>query len=131
MLGDYAWFSNNSGKETHPVGEKKPNAFGLFDMHGNVWQWTEDCWNESYENAPGDGLTNAAGNCEERVLRGGSWGNDPQLLRAARRIWGLAEYRYDFVGFRVARTTTISVSVSAARIFSPEPARPRFRRART
>ncbi len=87
-LGDYAWFNRNAGGKTHPVGEKKPNPFGHYDMHGNVWQWTQDCWHDSYKGSPpGDGTawTTSCSDSNRRVLRGGSWVNDPQLLRSADR----------------------------------------------
>jgi formylglycine-generating enzyme required for sulfatase activity len=73
MLGDYAWFLDNSGHRAHPVGEKKPNAFGLYDMHGNVEQWVEDCWHESYYGAPREGSAWTSGDCTVRVVRGGTW----------------------------------------------------------
>jgi len=85
-----------------------PNAFGLFDMLGNVWQWTADCWNESYSGAPGDGGAWLAGDCTRRVLRGGSWSNLPKFVRAAAR--NKADARgadFDFssyAGFRIARS---------------------------
>ncbi len=103
-LGRYAWFNANSGSTTHPVGEKLPNAFGLHDMHGNVWEWTEDCWNENYNGAPSDGSVWSAGDCSRRVLRGGSWNFDPQVLRSAIRSGGPASDRGDGIGFRVSRT---------------------------
>ena len=103
-LGRYGWFNNNSNNTTHPVGEKLPNAFGLHDMHGNVWEWTEDCWNENYSNAPTDGSAWTAGNCSLRVVRGGSWYIDPQYLRSAGRDRFTTASRFSSVGFRVART---------------------------
>ena len=103
-LGRYAWFNANSGSTTHPVGEKLPNAFGLHDMHGNVWEWTEDCWNENYNGAPSDGSVWSAGDCSRRVLRGGSWLLDPQFLRSAFRNWSSASSRLYLLGFRVSRT---------------------------
>ena len=100
-LGRYAWFNANSGSTTHPVGEKLPNAFGLHDMHGNVWEWTEDCWNENYNGAPSDGSVWSAGNCSRRVLRGGSWNFNPRYLRSAFRLgYPASDRNYNF-GFRV------------------------------
>ena len=88
-LGDYAWFHGNSGGRTHPVGEKKPNGFGLYDMHGNVSEWCEDVWNDIYEDKPDElkatGGAWTTGDSKMRVLCGGSWYVDPQDLRAAYR----------------------------------------------
>ena len=90
---------------TAPVGSYRPNGFGLHDMLGNVWEWVEDCWHGSYAGAPTDGQAWTSGNhCDRRVLRGGSRGNDPGLLRAAYRSWYVVVYRLDLNGFRVART---------------------------
>ena len=103
-LGRYAWFEENSGGKTHPVGEKLPNAFGLHDMHGNVWEWTQDCWNMNYNGAPTDGSAWTRGDCSLRVVRGGSWDGFPRFLRAALRFGGAAAIRSGGSGFRVART---------------------------
>jgi len=104
MLDQYAWYSWNSGGRPHPVGERKPNAFGLYDMHGNVFQWVEDCYHDSYKGAPKDGSAwIAEGRCHRRVVRGGSWGLDPELLRSARRDGNYPGYRNNVLGFRVAR----------------------------
>ena len=89
---------------TAPVGSYRANAFGLYDMLGNVWEWTEDCWNENYNNAPTDGSVWTSGNCSLRVARGGSWGGSPQNLRSALRSGDTTAYRSSGVGFRVART---------------------------
>ena len=91
---------------TVPVGSFPANAFGLYDVHGNVWEWVEDCWNGSYAGAPTDGSAWTSGNCDRRVLRGGSWYDDPRNLRAALRDWYGTVNRYDYLGFRVARTLT-------------------------
>ncbi|MEM6625117.1 MAG: SUMF1/EgtB/PvdO family nonheme iron enzyme [Pseudomonadota bacterium] len=99
-----AVFSRCEGGGTRPVGFSAPNAFGLYDMHGNVWEWVEDCWNDSYSGAPSNGSAWTRGGCSRRVLRGGSWGNDPQLLRSADRLRSTTANRLDYVGFRVART---------------------------
>ncbi len=89
---------------TAPVGSYRANAFGLHDMLGNVWEWTQDCWNENYHGAPTDGSAWMTGNCSMRVVRGGSWNYDPRVLRAAYRGRGTTAIRDGSNGFRVART---------------------------
>ena len=89
---------------TAPVGSFGANAWGLHDMHGNVFEWVEDCWNDSYAGAPADGSAWLTGDCSDRVLRGGSWYVMPSWLRAANRARGTTDVRSSFVGFRVART---------------------------
>jgi|HubBroStandDraft_1064217.scaffolds.fasta_scaffold00213_28 sulfatase modifying factor 1 len=89
---------------TAPVGSFRANAWGLYDMLGNVWQWTSDCWNESYTGAPLDGSAWTTGNCGWRVVRGGSWRDYPRNLRSAVRNWSDAGLRNYIAGFRLART---------------------------
>ena len=92
-------------KQTAPVGSFKPNAFGLYDMHGNVWEWVEDSWHETYDGAPTDGSASLRdGDASFRVVRGGSWRNDGELVRAAVRVRRHINVRFDTLGFRVART---------------------------
>jgi formylglycine-generating enzyme required for sulfatase activity/energy-coupling factor transporter ATP-binding protein EcfA2 len=92
-------------KETAPVGSFAANAFGLNDMLGNVWEWVEDCYHESYDAAPKDGSAWTDADCKERVSRGGSWGDLPQiLLRTAFRLRTPPVNRYEGLGFRVGRT---------------------------
>ena len=91
---------------TLPVGSFAPNAFGLYDAHGNVWEWVEDCWNESYEGAPSDGSAWTSGPCSDRVRRGGSWYDSPRNIRSATRFKDTAGKRDEHIGFRVARTLT-------------------------
>jgi len=104
-IGDYAWYANNSALKTHPVGEKKPNGFGLYDMHGNVWEWVQDCDHGSYAGAPIDGSAWITEACEARVLRGGSWLSLADELDSAHRYGEATEYRVQgyVLGFRVAR----------------------------
>ncbi|MBI1264225.1 MAG: SUMF1/EgtB/PvdO family nonheme iron enzyme [Alphaproteobacteria bacterium] len=104
QLGAHAWFEDNSNFSTQPVGGRRPNAFGLYDMHGNVQEWVEDCANESHAGAPTDGSARTTGNCSSRVYRGGSWILDPQFLRSAFRLWFTPGNRDNFLGFRLART---------------------------
>ena len=92
--------------QTVPVGSFGANAFGLHDVHGNVREWVQDCWNDNYEGAPADGSAWLSGRCDRRVLRGGSWRVRPSVLRAAYRYWDSTGYPSSNVGFRVARTLT-------------------------
>jgi len=92
------------GRQTAPVGSFAPNPFGLYDMHGNVWEWVEDCLHADYEGAPTDGSPWAEGNCNERVIRGGSWIGYPVGLRSALRFWYSSDDHGADLGLRVART---------------------------
>ena len=96
-----------SAGNTLKVGSFQPNAFGLYDMHGNAWEWVTDCWNKSYSGAPTDGAAWTKGNCSLRVLRGGAWSIDARSLRSADRdkSW-MADSRGRDIGFRIARTLT-------------------------
>jgi formylglycine-generating enzyme required for sulfatase activity len=91
-------------RQTSPVGSFKPNAFGLYDMAGNMWQWAQDCYHGDYKEAPTDGSAWTSGDCSNRVVRGGSWSSDPQVLRTANRRGAAAGGRDDDLGFRVGRT---------------------------
>ena len=92
------------GKQTASVGSFPANAFGFYDMVGNISEWTLDCWNRNYAGAPADGWLWPTGFCSQRVARGGSWLNNPVLLRSANRDTYRTDYRYLTLGFRVART---------------------------
>ena len=92
-------------RQTAPMGSFSPNAFGLYDVHGNVWEWVEDCWHDDYDRAPTDGTARTrSGDCGSRLLRGGSWNNDPRHLRCAVRDRKTRGLRTELIGFRVART---------------------------
>ena len=98
--------SRRDDDRTTPVGSFAANRFGLFDVHGNVWEWVQDCWNDSYAGAPGDERAWERGKCSRRVLRGGSWFDPPWYLRSAYRLRVDPGVRYGSAGFRVARTLT-------------------------
>ncbi|NIQ00427.1 MAG: SUMF1/EgtB/PvdO family nonheme iron enzyme [Nitrospinaceae bacterium] len=104
MKDDYAWYSKNSAKKTHPVGQKKPNAYGLYDMAGNAWEWVSDWYVANYyRNAP---RVNPQGPNygDLKVLRGGSWTSDPTDTRAAARDRKNPIKRYNGIGFRCAKS---------------------------
>jgi formylglycine-generating enzyme required for sulfatase activity len=94
----------DSYKNTAPVGSFKPNALGLYDMHGNVWEWTQDCWNDSYKSAGSNDSPRLTGKCSRRVVRGGSWAGYSGALRAAYRNCFSRDNRYYSVGFRLSRS---------------------------
>jgi len=94
-LKEYAWYWDNSGRTTHPVAKKKPNKFGLYDMYGNVWEWTSNCYTETYDSS-------CYGNY--KVLRGGSWNMNARNTRSASRNDNSPDDRINNIGFRLART---------------------------
>jgi len=98
-LDSYGWYEANSGGETHPVGQKRPNAWGLYDMHGNVWEWCEDHWHDNYDNAPEEDVP-WDGPDEARVFRGGCCFFDGWNVRSSRRDGSPPTYRR-CCGFRV------------------------------
>jgi formylglycine-generating enzyme required for sulfatase activity len=100
LLGDFAWFTGNAGNQTHAVGQKRPNAWGLYDMHGNVWEWCSDWYGDHSGNAVSDPQGVASGSI--RVLRGGGWGHSARGCRSAFRHAGSPSYRSGNLGFRLA-----------------------------
>jgi serine/threonine protein kinase/formylglycine-generating enzyme required for sulfatase activity len=101
MLGHYAWFALNANSTMHPVGTLKPNGLGLFDVHGNAWQWCHDTYDQDNKDNKGNLEIN---NKQIRVLRGGSFNVGAGFTRSASRTWVVPAYRHPLVGFRVART---------------------------
>lgn len=103
LLADYAWFADNANKRSHPIGQKVPNPWGLYEMHGGVWEWCEDVWHDNFNGAPADGSAWVSdGYTSRRVRKGGSWSNEARLCRAASREWHWQSDRYNDIGFRVA-----------------------------
>ena len=103
MLGEYAWYADNSGGKTHPVGQKKPNPWGLHDMHGNVWEWVQDKWHDNYDGAPSDGSVWESEGGFRRGGRGGSWSRNARRCRSAGRSYGDPGSRDEGLGFRLLR----------------------------
>ncbi len=103
-LDGIAWFYLNSDGKSHAVKTKIPNAFGLFDMSGNVWEWVEDCWHDDYTGAPTDGSVWQGGDCNKRILRGGSWGSGLDYgLRSSYRAVDETSHADIDDGFRCAK----------------------------
>jgi formylglycine-generating enzyme required for sulfatase activity len=101
-LGEYGWFEGNSGRRTHPVGQKKPNAWGLYDMHGNVWEWCRDWWGKDYyPKSPADDPPGPQAGAR-RVLRGGCWYIHAAHCRSAERFSFPPEIRGNCQGLRVS-----------------------------
>jgi formylglycine-generating enzyme required for sulfatase activity len=107
--GNYTYADGMKGAyraQTVPVDSFEANPWGLFNVHGNVWDWTADCWNDSNQGNPGNGSARTTRDCLTRVIRGGSWSLVPQILRAASRRGNFSVLRNDYTGFRLARTLT-------------------------
>jgi formylglycine-generating enzyme required for sulfatase activity len=107
-LGDFGWFADNSGKKTHPVGQKKPNAWGLLDMHGNVAEWCQDAYDKGYYQSSPDKNPRGPAEGKEYVLRGGSWKSTAEALRSSYRLgetpgFSDACLARDAIGFRCVR----------------------------
>ena len=102
VLDQYAWYGGNSGKQPHPVGQKKPNAWGLYDMYGNIMELVQDRWGENY---PPASVTDPTGTSSgaSRVVRGGSWSDFPYSVRSAYRSRHSPDCWHDDLGFRLAR----------------------------
>ncbi len=117
-----AWYSGNSGGRPNAVGEKEPNEYGLYDIHGNVWEWVEDDWHENYKGAPADGgawVDSPRG--AFRVFRGGSWFNSARYCRSAIRGNDSPDFRVNNLGFRLSRSLTLGPLTLAP--LSPGPER--------
>jgi len=108
-IGEIAWYDKNSGATSHPVGQKRANNWGLYDMSGNVWEWCSDLYHNSYQGAPGDGSSWEAPQWEYRVMRGGSYFELPNIhprdCRSAVRSWAEPDFRFDDLGLRLVRSS--------------------------
>lgn len=107
-IDELGWHAANSGERTHPVAQKKPNAFGLYDMSGNALEWTQDCWHSNYKDAPTDGSAwdQDEGSCKRIVVRGGHWSALAGASRALYRDYksSMSQIHNPATGIRLART---------------------------
>ncbi len=103
-LDDIAWYRENADSKSHPAARKEMNSLGIFDLWGNVWEWTADCWSEDYQNAPSDGGAWDEEGCERRVIRGGGWNFGVWALRNSARTWYEEHGAASYIGFRCARS---------------------------
>jgi formylglycine-generating enzyme required for sulfatase activity len=108
-LGEFAWFAENASKKTHPVGQKKPNAWGLYDMHGNVAEWCNDIYDKGYYSSSPATNPHGPDKGSQYVLRGGAWNSNPEALRSSSRLgenpgFSDACLARDAIGFRCVRT---------------------------
>jgi formylglycine-generating enzyme required for sulfatase activity len=102
-LDAMGWYHHTARGKTHRVGRKEPNAYTIYDMHGNVWEWCEDVWHSDYNGAPVDGSAWLAGGKQSsHAVRGGSWNSHPFSCRSANRLMMLSGVRYYDLGFRLA-----------------------------
>ncbi|MEW6366569.1 MAG: SUMF1/EgtB/PvdO family nonheme iron enzyme [Acidobacteriota bacterium] len=100
-MGEYAWFEENSSKTTHPIGQRRPNPWGLYDIYGNVSEWCEDAWHDDYKNAPADGSAWTGGDDDYRMLRGAYWDQSAYYMRSYCRDTEVAEDGGKTIGFRL------------------------------
>jgi formylglycine-generating enzyme required for sulfatase activity len=102
-IADYCWYKPNSPGNDPPVGSKKPNPWGLHEMHGYVWEWVADSWHDDYKNAPADGKIWEDKDAKQYVIRGGGFRSPAEECRCAARLGKAAEYRMDDLGFRCVK----------------------------
>jgi formylglycine-generating enzyme required for sulfatase activity len=108
LPGNWAYLACTDGySHTAPVGSFKANAFGLYDLMGNVWEWVDDCYGRNLTEIPADGRARTSDDCREHTVRGGAWSTPARMLRTAVRAKAPAGARFDDVGFRVVRTLSI------------------------
>ena len=113
LLGNIAWFTNNSGGQTHAVGGKYANALGLHDMSGNVWEWCQDWYGDTYyASSPAANPTGPASG-SARLLRSGYWGVNPRFCRASQRAYTAPDGFSSAYGFRVVRTPDETAAFTA------------------
>jgi formylglycine-generating enzyme required for sulfatase activity len=103
-IKEYCWFKGNSKGYDPPVGAKKPNPWGLYDMHGYIWEWCADGWHADYAGVPADGSAWDVKGAREHVIRGGSWNDPADSCHSAARATRAADFRSDTIGFRCVRS---------------------------